>query len=184
MKSILIILTIAIAAAVIFNSCKSRTSTAKSTVDVKDLWLNSHRPSAKPNVYSAQFATEYSGEAWQELTIPIEGFTYTAGHIYHLRVEEVGGTETDRVARVGEGAAARGKDGDGFRLKDAEAHPAVLGREAHRAGHYRIGPVLHLGPPDAVAVAVPHHAVDHRVAGAGRVEDHPAAGGAGNGLVA
>lgn len=94
MKSILIILSIAIAAVAIFNSCKSRSGTTKSKANVQDLWLNSHRPSAKPNIYSAQFAPEYLSDAWQEMSIPIEGFTYTAGHVYHLRVEEVSESDT------------------------------------------------------------------------------------------
>lgn len=100
MKSFIIILALAVVTILIFNSCKSNSAGMKSKAKVKDLWLNSHRPSPKPDIYLAQFDKEQSPEAWQELVIPIEGFTYTAGQVYHLRVEETTGEGDEKSYRL------------------------------------------------------------------------------------
>ncbi len=91
MKSFLIISALAITAIMVLHSCSSSSNGMKSKTPGMDLWLNSHRPSPKPNVYLAQFDKEPEDEAWQELTIPIDGFKYTAGQIYHLKVEAIEG---------------------------------------------------------------------------------------------
>jgi heat shock protein HslJ len=74
----------------------------KSNAKLQDVWLNSHRPSPKPDVYNAQFGKERNDEAWQEMQLVIEGFTYTAGQIYHLRLEELTGEDSQKTYRLAE----------------------------------------------------------------------------------